>query len=40
MFAEFKDTRYAAPPLLRRLVNAGYHGRKAGRGIYDYSNKS
>ena len=40
MFAEFKDTRYAAPPLLRRLVNAGYHGRKAGRGIYDYSDKS
>lgn len=40
MFAEFKDTRYAAPPLLRRLVNAGYHGRKAGRGIYDYSVKS
>jgi len=36
MFNEFKDTRYAAPPLLRRLVEAGYHGRKAGRGIYTY----
>jgi 3-hydroxybutyryl-CoA dehydrogenase len=40
MFAEFKDTRYASPPLLRRMVNAGYHGRKAGRGFYDYSEKA
>ncbi len=37
MFAEFKDTRYAAPPLLKRMVNAGYNGRKSGRGFYDYS---
>lgn len=40
MFAEFKDTRYAAPPLLKRMVNAGYHGRKTGRGFYDYSKQS
>jgi 3-hydroxybutyryl-CoA dehydrogenase len=39
MFAEFKSVHYAAPPLLRRLVNAGYNGKKAGRGIYDYSEK-
>jgi len=40
MFSEFKDGRYAAPPLLKRMVQAGYHGRKAGRGFYDYSDKS
>lgn len=39
MFAEFKSVHYSAPPLLRRLVNAGYNGKKAGRGIYDYSEK-
>ncbi|HXF81941.1 MAG TPA: 3-hydroxybutyryl-CoA dehydrogenase [bacterium] len=36
MFAEFKDPRYAAPPLLRKMVLAGLHGRKTGRGFYDY----
>lgn len=36
-FEEFKDGRYAAPPLLRRMVNAGYLGKKSGRGFYDYS---
>ncbi len=40
MFHEFKDSHYAAPPLLRRLVEAGYHGRKAGRGIYTYEQKA
>jgi len=40
MFAEFKDTRYAAPPLLKRMVNAGYHGRKSGRGFYDYTKQA
>lgn len=40
MFHEFKDSHYAAPPLLRRLVEAGYHGRKAGRGIYTYETKA
>jgi 3-hydroxybutyryl-CoA dehydrogenase len=39
MFAEFKDSHYAAPPLLRRMVNAGYMGKKSGRGFYDYSAK-
>ncbi len=36
MFAEFKDTRYAAPPLLKQMVLAGYNGRKAGKGFYNY----
>ncbi len=37
MYAETKDPRYAAPPLLRRMVVAGYHGKKTGKGFYDYS---
>ncbi len=37
MFEEFKDPKYAAPPLLRRMVTAGLYGRKSGRGFYDYS---
>jgi 3-hydroxybutyryl-CoA dehydrogenase len=36
MFEEFKDSRYAAPPLLRRMVLAGHLGRKSGKGFYDY----
>ena len=36
MFDEFKDRRYAAPPLMRKMVLAGFHGRKTGRGFYDY----
>ena len=39
MFDEFKDSHYAAPPLLRRMVNAGYMGKKSGRGFYDYRKK-
>ncbi|MGH7680585.1 MAG: 3-hydroxyacyl-CoA dehydrogenase family protein [Candidatus Eiseniibacteriota bacterium] len=37
MFEEFKQPMYAAPPLLKRMVLAGYLGRKSGRGFYDYS---
>jgi 3-hydroxybutyryl-CoA dehydrogenase len=37
MFAEFKEPRFAPPPLLKRMVLAGWHGRKSGRGFYDYS---
>jgi len=37
MFEEFKDSHYAAPPLLRRMVNAGYLGKKSKRGFYDYN---
>jgi 3-hydroxybutyryl-CoA dehydrogenase len=39
MFTEYKDKHYAAPPLLRRMVNAGYLGKKSGRGFYDYTAK-
>lgn len=39
MFEEFKDKHYAAPPLLRRMVKAGYLGKKSGRGFYDYTKK-
>jgi 3-hydroxybutyryl-CoA dehydrogenase len=37
MFQEFKDPKFAAPPLLRRMVLAGQLGRKSGKGFYDYS---
>jgi 3-hydroxybutyryl-CoA dehydrogenase len=37
MYDEYKDARYAAPPLLRRMVLAGHLGRKSGRGFYDYT---
>ena len=37
MYGEFKDARYAAPPLLRRMVLAGLWGRKSGRGFYNYA---
>jgi 3-hydroxybutyryl-CoA dehydrogenase len=36
MFDEFKQYRYSAPPMLRRLVAAGRNGRKSGAGFYDY----
>ncbi len=39
MFEEFREPRYASPPLLKRMVKAGYLGRKSGRGFYDYSKK-
>jgi 3-hydroxybutyryl-CoA dehydrogenase len=37
MFEEYRETRFAAPPLLRRMVTAGRFGRKSGRGFYDYA---
>lgn len=37
MFDEYRDRRYAPPPLLKRMVLAGMYGRKSGRGFYDYS---
>ena len=37
MFDEFRDSKYATPPLLRRMVLAGMMGRKSGKGFYDYS---
>src|SRR5438045_16181 len=38
MYDEFKERRFASPPLLKRLVMAGWYGRKSGRGFYDYAN--
>jgi len=38
MFEEFKERRFAPPPLLKRMVQAGLYGRKSGRGFYDYSD--
>ncbi len=38
MYEEFKERRFAAPPLLKRLVLAGWYGRKSGKGFYDYSD--
>ena len=37
MFKEYREQRYAPPPLLRRMVLAGMYGKKSGRGFYDYS---
>ena len=36
MFEEFREPQFAPPPLLKRMVLAGRHGRKSGRGFYDY----
>jgi 3-hydroxybutyryl-CoA dehydrogenase len=38
MYDEFKERRFASPPLLKRMVMAGWYGRKSGKGFYDYSN--
>ena len=38
MFDEFKEPRFASPPLLKRLVLAGWYGRKSGKGFYDYAD--
>ncbi len=39
MFEEFKERRFAPPPLLRRMVQAGMHGKKSGKGFYDYAQE-
>src|SRR5436853_3736285 len=38
MFDEFKERRFASPALLKRLVMAGWYGRKTGKGFYDYAD--
>ena len=37
MFTEYRDAKYAPPPLLKRMVLAGMYGKKSGKGFYDYS---
>jgi 3-hydroxybutyryl-CoA dehydrogenase len=39
MFDEFRERRFAPPPLLKRMVQAGMHGKKTGKGFYDYSKE-
>jgi 3-hydroxybutyryl-CoA dehydrogenase len=39
MFQEFREARFAPPPLLKRMVMAGQLGRKSGKGFYDYAGK-
>ena len=40
MFEEYHEKRFASPPLLRKMVLAGRHGRKSGAGFYDYSGEA
>jgi 3-hydroxybutyryl-CoA dehydrogenase len=39
LFDEFRERRFARPPLLRKMLSAGWHGRKSGMGFYDYSGE-
>ena len=40
LFDEFRERRFARPPLLRKMLSAGWYGRKSGMGFYDYSGDS
>jgi 3-hydroxybutyryl-CoA dehydrogenase len=40
LFEEFRERRFAQPPTLRKMLSAGWHGRKSGMGFYDYSGES
>jgi len=39
MFDEFCERRFAQPPLLRKMLSAGWYGRKSGMGFYDYAGE-
>src|SRR3954449_7517459 len=39
MFDEYREKRFAAPPTLRKMVAAGFYGKKSGKGFYDYSGE-
>ena len=38
LYEEFKRPEYAPPPLMKRMVVSGHHGRKTGRGFYEYAD--
>jgi 3-hydroxybutyryl-CoA dehydrogenase len=40
MFDEFRERRFARPPTLRKMLAAGWYGRKSGMGFYDYAGES
>ena len=40
LFDEFRERRFARPPVLRKMLSAGWHGRKSGMGFYDYAGES
>ena len=40
LFDEFRERRFARPPTLRKMLAAGWYGRKSGRGFYDYSGEA
>jgi 3-hydroxybutyryl-CoA dehydrogenase len=40
LFEEFRERRFARPPLLRKMLSAGWHGRKSGMGFYDYAGEA
>ena len=40
MFDEFRERRFAQPPTLRKMLAAGWYGRKSGMGFYDYSGEA
>jgi 3-hydroxybutyryl-CoA dehydrogenase len=40
LFEEFRERRFARPPMLRKMLSAGWYGRKSGMGFYDYSGES
>ena len=40
LFDEFRERRFAQPPTLRKMLSAGWYGRKSGKGFYDYSGES
>jgi 3-hydroxybutyryl-CoA dehydrogenase len=40
LFDEFRERRFAHPPVLRKMLSAGWYGRKSGKGFYDYAGES
>ncbi len=40
LFDEFRERRFAHPPVLRKMLSAGWYGRKSGKGFYDYSGET